>query len=160
MSNDTEGGASETPTVEDLQARLAKAEWKIVEMKKSNKSTTEETTDISKGETTTPNFGADDFDKRYEERKFFETNPDLSEYKEQLNEYVSKGLTFNDAKVLLEKNDQTINNRKTTKQANFTTGDVPVDKQNFSMDQLWDMSQWDYNKAMDLVDSGKAKVSD
>lgn len=164
MSETTADGTVETPNI-DWEARAKKAEAKIVDMKKTpeDQAEVEEATEVTKvAEVANSNLTRDDLDKYYEERTFFESNPDLSEHKEQLNKYVDTGLSFKQAKVLLEQADPTINNRKTTKQSNFTAGDTPKDVQVFTTEQLGDpnLSQKDYNRAMELVDSGKAKLRD
>jgi len=55
------GGTVETPTVEEMQAKLDKAEAKIVDLKKS--SAKEEKTESKKDESTEETFGKDDVEK-------------------------------------------------------------------------------------------------
>ena len=55
------GGAVENPTVEDLQAKLAKAENKIVEMKKTTKK--EKTTETKEDDSIEETFGKEDVEK-------------------------------------------------------------------------------------------------
>ena len=87
MSENNADGTVETPLEVELKAKLKKAEAKIVEQKKSTK---EEVTDEPAKEEPTASMTRDDFDKRYEERKFFENNPDLAEFKESITSYTSK----------------------------------------------------------------------
>ena len=103
------------------EARAKKAEAKIVADKKSN-DTTEATEAKTENETTSEvnTFNESNFDTLYAERKFFEANPTMNEHRDTLNSYVAKGLSHEQAKTLLEQEDPTINNRKTTKQSNFT----------------------------------------
>ena len=159
MSENTADGTVETPTVEDLQAKLAKAEAKIVDMKKS--STKEPEVKEVTPETTEKPVETNNFMTRedYESEEFFKNNNELKEHKDYILEKVSKGNTWEEAKALLKLKDPTIENREKTKQSNFTYWDVPVDKTTFTEAQLWDMTQEDYNRAMDAVDAGKAKVA-
>jgi 2-methylcitrate dehydratase PrpD len=106
-----------TETVESLKAALSKAEAKIVDMKKS-------TTPAEKlEEATIAPTGFDDnaFEKKYEEKKFFEANPDMLEYKDKLTEKTALGNSWADAKMLVESSDETIANRKIASQTNFTS---------------------------------------
>ena len=157
MSDNNADGTVETPSVEDLQAKLLKAEAKIVDMKKSS---TPETPEVKVEEVKTPETPNFMTRQDFEAERFFENNKDYTEHKDFILEKVSMGNSFHEAKALAKLKDSTIENRQKTKQSNFTTWEVPIDKQSFTMDQLWDMSQDDYNRAMDLVDSGKAKVSE
>lgn len=154
-------GTDKTPTVEDLQARLNKAEAKIVDLKNTptKEVEVEVKEEISETKTETNWLSRDELEKFYTEKKFYETNPELSEHKEQLSELTSKGLSFEDAKYLLQKKDPTIAARQKTQQSNFTAWETPVDVTSFSKEQLWAMSQEDYNKARDLIDAGKAKYT-
>ena len=98
-----------TETVEELQERLRKAEAKIVDMKKSTTPAKEEAPKVE-----TQGFDEDAFEKKYEEKKFFESNPDMVEYKEMLLEKVSKWNSWKEAKLLVENSDSTIAERKKT----------------------------------------------
>jgi hypothetical protein len=124
MSNENiADGTVETPSVEELTTQLnaekearAKAEAKIIDMKKSTKETKEE---VKKAQPKTEN---SNFMTRedYIAEEFFKQNSDLVEHKETLTELVEKGNSWEDAKFLLERKDPTIANRKIANQANFT----------------------------------------
>jgi len=152
MSDTTADGTVETPKDVDWEARARKAEAKIVADKKATEEpkTTEPTPEVKD----TPNFMTR---QDFEAERFFEQNTDLVEHKEYIMGKVTQGNTFDEAKFLAKLKDPTIENRKKTKQSNFTTWEAPIEKQSFTVDQLSEMDQDDYNKAMDLVESGKAK---
>ena len=147
-----------TETVEELQARLRKAEARIVDMKKSTTpSENEEDTSV---ETPTPWFNEDLFEKKYAEKEFFKANPDMAEYKEQLSEYVSKGIDWEKAKKLVELDDPTIANRKVAQQTNFTSWDNP-NTEIYTMEQLADIGKKNPSKYAKLIEdykAGKIKV--
>ena len=151
-------GSTETPKI-DWEARALKAEAKIIADKKATTTSQTETVtqETPKEEvvTNTNNYMTrDDFEKE----KFFEANSELVEHKDKINEYVSKGYSLQDAKTVLLSQDETIKARKVSTQTNFTSWEPSFD-QTFTREQLADMSQNDYNKAKDLLDSGKAKLT-
>lgn len=146
-----------TKTAEELEAALKKAEAKIVEMKKS---ATPEQVEAKEETSEAPaTVKPEDMEKFYEERKFFESNPDLLEHADKLKEYNSKGIGWDEAKALVELKDPTIANRKVAKKMNFTAGDIPADS-TVSNKELESMSQEDYTKARDLMKAGKLKLVD
>ena len=133
--NNADGTVETTKTAEEYKESLRKAEAKIVELKKSN-ATAE---DKPKGEDLKPepevNTATQDFDKLYEERKFFENNPDFVESKDAILGYTSKGISYDEAKILVERNDPTYIARQKSKQSNFTSGDEPIGD-SYTMEQL------------------------
>ena len=138
---------SENP--EKAIEELYKAQHKIVEQKKSapaeNKHySIEEMAEMNR--------------KFYEENKFFDSNPDMLEHKEKINEFTSKGLSYEQARKLVTSEDPTIESRQTAKKSNFTAGDPAITPSEFSVEDLSKMSQTDYNNAMASIDSGKAKL--
>ena len=155
MSDINADGTVETPTIEELQAKLVKAEWKIVEMKKTSKET--KVVETPKTETTdTPNFMTrEDF----EQEKFFEQNPWLVEHKESISEKVSKGYTLEDAKTVLLSQDKTIEARKNTQNSNFTTWTPDFNKSSYTIEDLEKLPQWEYNKIMELKKQGKVTIT-
>lgn len=95
----------------------------------------------------------------YSEKKFFESNPDMSEYKEKLSEYTSKGLSWDDARVLVEKQDPSFENRKVTQKMNFTSWDTPdIGSTSYTQEELKNMPQDVYNRTMELVAQKKVKI--
>lgn len=143
-----------TETVESMQAKLAKAEAKIVEMKKS-------TTPAEPEPVTTETNGFDDaaFERKYDEKKFFEANPNMSEYKEQLTEYVNKGISYDKAKALVELDDPTIANRKVAQKTNFTSWEAHIQQVTYTMAELWELPQNEYNKVMALKAKGEVNIT-
>jgi len=89
--------------------------------------------------------------------RFLIKNPDLEDYKEDLSTYVAKWLSLKQAGKLVESDDKTIANRKKTNSLNLTDWESGW-KSSFSVSELEKMKQADYNKAMDLIDSGKATL--
>jgi len=55
-----------------------------------------------------------------DEEKFYSNNPGLSEYREELNKYTSKGLSYDQAKTLLEQDDPAIINKTKTNSLGVT----------------------------------------
>ncbi len=153
---DTTKTTETSEKVIDWEARAKKAEAKIQDIKNSEtpKGEVKEETPV----TETPIVKPEDMEKFYEERKFFENNPDLVEHKEKLKEYNEKGLSWDKARKLVEDDDPTIANRKVAKQINFTSWEVPSDA-TVTNKQLEDMSQEEYTKARDLMKAGKLKLT-
>ena len=157
------GGTVETPTVESLQAQLveanaakAKAEAKIVDLKKSTKETTT-TQEIPKTEPVvdTPNYMTrEDFEKE----KFFEANSELADHKDKINEYVSKGYSLQDAKTVLLSQDETISARKATQNSNFTAWTPDFTRTEYNISDLESMSQVQYEQVMKAKEEGKVVI--
>lgn len=129
--------------------QLYKAQHTIIEQKKAEK---QEPSVETKG------MWRDELEKFYQEKKFFEENSHLSEHKEQILELTSKGIDFDDAKVLIERKDPTIQNRANAQKTNFTSGESSFDSRSFTKQELGEMSQSEYNKARDLIEAGKATI--
>ena len=160
MSENNAGGAVETTkTAEELQESLRKAEAKIVELKKSNATPKEEPKEEApKAETT--GFDENAYKKLREEEKFFESNPDMSEYKEQLKEKLAKGYTWADAKLSVENNDETYLNRKNAQKANFTNWELPnTEKSSYTQEELKSLPQAQYNKVIEWHKSWKITIT-
>lgn len=126
--------------------RLEKAEKKLVELKKQVKT-----------QTKTPEW---EFitKKELEIEKFITKNPDLEEYKTDLQTYLDKGLSLNEAKTLLENSDKVLQNRRKTDELNITTTDWEPSKRVYKISEIENMSQSEYNKFMDLKAQWKVKV--
>jgi len=160
MSENTADGTVETPSVEELQARLAKAEAKIVDLKVNSKTPAPiETQEVTNTEVKTSYLTDEDLDKRLEERNFLNSNPDLAEYKDSLKTYVDKWLSWEDAKTLLERNDTTFLNRAKSNSMNLTNWDSSSAKTTYTKKELEDLpTQEAYNAVKDLIDSWKATI--
>jgi len=161
MTNEDAGGTVETPTIDELTNQLtaekearAKAEAKIVDMKKTSKETKSE---VNKETVKSENFMTRE---DYAAEEFFKANNDLVEHKETLTELVSKGNSWEDAKFLLERKDPTIANRKIANQTNFTAWEpANLEKTSFTQDELKGLSQIEYNKVMSLKEQGKVQFT-
>jgi len=131
--------------------RLKKAEAKLVEYKKAEKlKKKEESDDSPKLEYLTK----EDLKKE----RFFDKNPEMEEYRDDIEKYLKKGNTLEEAKILIENSDKTIQNRKKTNAMNISQSDRETAKRSFTKDELSNMSQADYNRARDMIDAGKASV--
>lgn len=100
-----------------------------------------------------------DFEAFYAEKKFFEENPEMSEYKDKLTEYTSKGLSWEEARTLVSNQDPSIANRKVASQSNFTAWDTPNFKTSYSQDELKNLPQIEYNRVMELRNQGKVYIT-
>ena len=142
---------TETPDI-DWESRAKRAEAKIVELKKTGTQTQDEPqAGLSKQE----------LEAFYNEKKFFETNPDMFEYKDKLSEYTSKGLSWEEARVLVEKQDPSFENRKVSQKMNFTAWDTPDDTSSYTMEQLADIGKRNPSKYAQIMadyKSWKVKV--
>jgi len=141
----------------DWEARAKHAEARIQSIR--NTSTQDEDEEDNVVENKSNSFDENTYMKLREEEKFFDANPDMLEYKEKVLARVAKWNSFKEAKALVELDDETIANRKTAQNTNFTSGDTPNELVSIKKSDLWDMSQEKYNKAMDAIESGKAKLT-
>lgn len=151
-----EGTVENTKTAEELQESLRKAEAKIVELKKST-ATPEKPKEEAPAETT--GFDEQAFERKYEEKKFFEANPDMVEYKDKITEYTSKGINFAKAKILVEADDETIKNRKVASQTNFTSWDVPQAQASYTQEQVAQMPIEQRKQVWGQAKAGKVTIT-
>lgn len=137
MTDENADGTVETPTVEELQARLDKAEAKIVDMKKSTKEVEPkvESEDTPKADV--------DINAILDERDYFNANPEMLWYKEQIKAYTSKWLSYAESEQLVKSNDETFKNREKTKAMNITWGSEWGTKSSYTMEEL--ASIWKQN---------------
>ena len=89
--------------------------------------------------------------------KFIVKNPDLEDYKDELNKYVKMWFSLDKAKLLVENDDKTIENRRKSNSLNLTTWETTW-KKTYTTDDLEKMSQSDYNRIMDLKDKWKVTI--
>lgn len=135
--------------------RLEKAEKALVSLKQEAK----------KAKTTDNGFDIDSIvekklsekEKEREVSSLLSNNSEFADFKDKLSEHIGKGLTLNQAKILVEQ-DQEFQNRKKSNSMNLTDGDI-AEKSVYSENELVNMSQSAYNKAMERVESGKARIS-
>ena len=166
MTNEDAGGTVETPTIDELTTQLtaekearAKAEAKIVDMKKTSKETTPKTKETTVKEV--PEVDTSKFMTKedFEKEKFFESNPELVEHKDTINEYVSKWYSLEDAKVVVISKDSTIQARANTNNSNFTDWMSWGGTKTYSWEDLYKLWQKDpalKRQAMEDIAAGKA----
>lgn len=134
-------------TVDDYnreKARREKAEKTLVELKKQLKEQPKTTWEyITKDE--------------LEIEKFITKNPDLEQYKEDLNKYKKMWISLEKAKLLIENDDKTIENRKKTNSMNITEWETTW-KTTYDYKELAKMSQTEYNKIKDLEAKWKVVI--
>lgn len=101
-------------------------------------------------------------EKKLAEKDFYASNPEMSEYKEQITEFTSKGLTHEQAKRLVIDSDPTIQNRMNSQSSNFTNTDwVWYETEVYTMEKLaeiWKANPSKYAQLMSDYKSGKIKV--
>lgn len=148
-------GTTETPI--DWEARAKKAEAKIVDIKTNQKETPKAEEAIeAKTTVDTPNFMTrEDF----EQEKFFEQNEWLLDHRDKIKEYVSKWYSLDDAKTVLLSKDKTIEARKNTQNSNFTAWTPDFNKSTYTMDDLKNLSQNEYNQVIKLKAEGKIIIN-
>jgi len=133
--------------LESANEKIKEMEKLIVKHKKENKESPEPTNTLSEI----------DIEKKVEEIEFFKSNPDLSEFKDTIKDYTSKGLSLQEASTLA-KSDPTYINRKKANDMSISGGESSSKKTTYTSSELAKLSQADYNKVMDLRDAGKVTV--
>lgn len=134
----------------ESQEKINNLEWLIVKHKQEAKVEPEvknEWVGISQ----------EDVKRLLDEEKFYSNNPGLSEYREELNKYTSKGLSYDQAKTLLEQDDPAIINKTKTNSLGVTAW-VNTSENVYSDVALAEMTQEQYNKAMNDIESWSAKL--
>lgn len=151
-------GVETVKTAEELAESLRKAEAKIVELKKTATPVKEEVIEPQEQNNW---FDEEAFERKYEEKKFFESNPDMLEYKDRLLEKKALGNSWEEAKLLVENSDETIANRKVASQTNFTSWEVPSNWNMYTMEELaeiWKHNPKKYGEIMADFKQGKVVV--
>ena len=93
------------------------------------------------------------------EREFYANNPDLLDYKEEINNYKAKGLSLEEAKTLLMNNDKVLEARQKLAESKLSTWENGwIQKRYFSEDEVAKMSQKEYEQFRDLLDKGEVKL--
>ena len=93
----------------------------------------------------------------YKIMSFIKDNPTYNWCETQFKDYLSKGLSFDEAKKLVEPN-KALENRQKLKSSSITGGETSNTKTSYTQAELENMSQAEYNKVMDLVDNWKASI--
>jgi hypothetical protein len=113
--DDTQDTQDEDITYEqamEYKKRLAKAEKKLVELKKQTKTQKKEETEVMTEK---------DITLREEVADFLLENKDLKEYKSEILKYRKQGFTMKQSVALVENDDVTIENRRKTQSMNITS---------------------------------------
>lgn len=95
----------------------------------------------------------------YAMEKFLDKNPELSEYKSEIEKYTKTGgLSLEEAKTLVLNSDKAKQNRDKTNSLGLSDWEVTFTKTSISKEELGKLSQSEYNKVMWDIDSGKVKL--
>jgi len=127
-----------------LQERLKKAEESLVKYKKQAK-----TAPVVDGEIITKT--------DLSINRFIDKNPEYEGKEEELKSYIAKGLTIEQAKKIVEPNEEVVN-RKKTKESVITAWEQWGEKTSYTKKELEEMNQSEYNKVMDLRSKWKVVI--
>ena len=72
--------------------------------------------------------------------------------------HIAKGLTLDQAKLLVENDDKTLSNRKKTNAMNITRSDGSPSKTTYTQSDLENMNQSEYNKVKRMAEDGKVVI--
>ncbi len=139
----TETEGDEEPTVEDylkIKERLAKAEKKLVELKKSKKEEwSKESEEL--------------IEAKLAERDFYRDHPEFKDYKDEVSTYVKKWLSYDEAASLVKSKDPSFGNKEKAKAASISGGESGASKTVYTAAELMKMPQAEYNqvKALELA---------
>lgn len=133
--------------------RLGKAEKALVEYKKKAKELE------AKSETPSDVMTKAD----YAMERFLEKNPELADYTKELTDYTKKGLSLDEAKVLVKSLDKTTANREKLVKARVSDGEANVTslKSEYTRAEVDRMAESDpaqFAKVADMLQSGKARL--
>jgi len=104
-------------------------------------------------------FGEDNINKMLDERDFYKNNPNMAEHKEAISKFTSTGeVSLEQAKRLVVDANPDIVARQNTQNSNFTTWTPDFSKTEYSVSDLENMNQFEYNKVMDEKEQGKVKI--
>lgn len=93
--------------------------------------------------------------KELELERFIDKNPSLGEYKKELEEKLAKGLSLEEAKVLIENSPATLNRKKLERSGiSLSDGGAPS-KTSFTTSELESLPQKDYERVMRGIEDGK-----
>lgn len=130
--------------------RIEKAEWLTVQQKKQLKELQSKSSEPAVKYLTEADL---------ERRDFLKANPELNEYTKELEDYQSKGLSLDEIKTLILNSDKAHKNRE--KLNSLGLSDWETNKwKTYTDEDLVALSKKDinaYNKAMNDIESGKAK---
>lgn len=93
------------------------------------------------------------------EREFYNNNPDLLDYKEEINNYKAKGLSLEEAKTLLMNNDKVLEARQRLQESKLSTWwDGWITKTYYTEAEISKMSAKEYDRFRNLYDEWKVSV--
>ena len=90
--------------------------------------------------------------------KFIAKNPSLEGYESELRAYLDKGVDIEEAKLLVENKDKSIKARAQAERASISGSEGAHKSLTvYTSEMLDSLSQTEYNRAMGLIESGKAR---
>lgn len=135
-----------------MEKRLKKAEAALVEKKREAKAEKQkasvESTSTESNYITKQELALD---------RFLDKNPEMEDYKEDLLKHTARGLSLQEAKVLVENSDA-IKNREKTKKTSISFSEGGAKKSTYSRADLENMSQKEYAAIRRQVEDGKVVI--
>ena len=127
----------------------AKAEKKVVELKRQ----------LKEAQSKTPDGNSEFVTKQdLEMERFIASNPEMEDYRDELVKYQSKWISLKQAKLLVESDDTTIANRKKTGSMNISRKEWEADKNTYSQEEVAKMSPEKAQAVWRQAASWKVKV--
>ena len=134
------------------EQRARRAEGKIVKDKTAPKA--------SKSDTPAPK--SDDVAtivaKQIEERDFYKENPDLVERKKEIDGYVAKWLKYEEAKLLVTRDERRRESNAKRSNSQRITGSSKPTQSHYTTADLEAMNQAEYNSVMERREKGEVTV--
>jgi len=132
---------------DELRSAKAKAEAKIVELKKGSKNS----------EPSSPNEAYTKEDALID--KFVSKHPELEGYEDDLKGYLSKGIALDEAKVLVENKDKSIKAKREAEKASILQSEgAPRGVKAYTYAELDALPQNEYNIAMGMIEKWQATL--
>lgn len=129
--------------------RLDKAEKALVEKKRAEKLAKKEESQEPKDK------GSFITKEELAFERFIDKNPDMEEYRDELEKYVAKGNTLAEAKILVE-NSPTIKNRNKINKSWVAFSEGTPAQTSYTKAELESLPQKEYNAIMRKIEDGKA----
>ena len=94
-------------------------------------------------------------------RDFISSNPDMKGYENDLRDYLSKWISHEEAKILIERKDKTIENRKKLETMNVSNSELwgTSLKSKYTKEELGKLDSVTYNKVAKKIKSWDISVS-
>lgn len=136
------------PTLDDYQrekSRREKAEKTLVDQKRKIKELESKSSEPTSKYLTEADL---------ERRDFLKANPELNDYSKEIETYSKKGLSLDEAKVLVMRSDKAKDNREKLNSLGLSDGDSSSgDKSSYTKAELEKLSESQYDKVMSQVES-------